>query len=219
MQGIFLHILADTLGSFAVIISTLLTMRNSWYGWDPIASSFITILILVSAYPLIKNTSKSLMGNMPDNIDYEIRELLRGITQLRGVVGYKAVKFYVYDAEGDGIAHEHTHDHSADEKHAHDHDHLDHHDMNLAQPCYPPGYTGSDPNHSDSDHSDRFPYAPLQVDKHHIYGTLHVYAAKGISVMDVYEKVDEYVRSRGFEMNLQIERHGAKPCWCTRKKT
>src|SRR5579871_3194471 len=41
MQGIFLHILADAMGSVAVIVSTLLTQYTGWMGWDPVASVFV----------------------------------------------------------------------------------------------------------------------------------------------------------------------------------
>ncbi|KAF2996422.1 putative zinc transporter msc2 [Curvularia kusanoi] len=56
MQGIFLHILADALGSVAVIISTLLTKYYGWSGWDPIASCIIAVLIFLSAIPLVKSS-------------------------------------------------------------------------------------------------------------------------------------------------------------------
>ena len=45
MHGIFLHILADTLGSVAVVISTVLVHYSGWSGYDPLASCFIAILI------------------------------------------------------------------------------------------------------------------------------------------------------------------------------
>ena len=41
MQGAFLHILADTLGSVGVIISTILMDQFGWQRADPIASIFI----------------------------------------------------------------------------------------------------------------------------------------------------------------------------------
>ena len=47
MQGAFLHILADTMGSVGVICSTILI---DWFGWqraDPIASIFIAVLTLL----------------------------------------------------------------------------------------------------------------------------------------------------------------------------
>ena len=46
MKGIFLHIMADALGSVGVVISTILTKYFSWDGFDPIASIIIATLIL-----------------------------------------------------------------------------------------------------------------------------------------------------------------------------
>jgi solute carrier family 30 (zinc transporter), member 5/7 len=56
MQGIFLHILADALGSVSVIISTLLIKYNSWNSWDPLASCIIAVLIFFSAILLVKSS-------------------------------------------------------------------------------------------------------------------------------------------------------------------
>jgi zinc transporter 5/7 len=44
-QGVFLHILADTLGSVGVIISSLLIRFFDWHIADPICSVIIALLI------------------------------------------------------------------------------------------------------------------------------------------------------------------------------
>lgn len=66
MQGVFLHIMADTLGSVGVIISTLLIDWFGWTGFDPIASMFIAVLIFLSVIPLIKDSAAVLMLEVPD---------------------------------------------------------------------------------------------------------------------------------------------------------
>ncbi|KAH9933332.1 cation efflux family-domain-containing protein [Fomitopsis serialis] len=53
MRGVFLHVMADTLGSVGVIASTLLIKYYGWTGFDPIASLFIAILIAASVIPLL----------------------------------------------------------------------------------------------------------------------------------------------------------------------
>ena len=45
--GIFLHILADTLGSVGVIISSTLIYLFDWMLADPICSMFIAVLIML----------------------------------------------------------------------------------------------------------------------------------------------------------------------------
>jgi hypothetical protein len=92
MQGIFLHILADALGSVAVIISTLLTKYYGWSGWDPIASCIIAILIFASAIPLVKSSGMRLMLSLPADAEYGIRNTLQELSSLRGVVGYTVPK-------------------------------------------------------------------------------------------------------------------------------
>lgn len=45
--GVFLHILADTLGSVGVIISSLLIYYFGWMIADPVCSMFIAVLITI----------------------------------------------------------------------------------------------------------------------------------------------------------------------------
>lgn len=45
--GIFLHILADTLGSVGVIVSSILIQAFGWMMADPVCSMFIAILIMI----------------------------------------------------------------------------------------------------------------------------------------------------------------------------
>lgn len=53
MYGVFLHILADTLGSIAVIISALMIKYYQIYVADPICCFGISTLILISVLPLL----------------------------------------------------------------------------------------------------------------------------------------------------------------------
>ena len=105
LHGIYLHILADTLGSAAVIVSTILTHFWAWSGWDPLASFLIAVLILLSSLPLVKSSARRLLLTVPPATEYSLRDTLSGITGLRGVVGYAAPKFWVDDrsvGEGGG---------------------------------------------------------------------------------------------------------------------
>ncbi|AEO55015.1 hypothetical protein MYCTH_2073485 [Thermothelomyces thermophilus ATCC 42464] len=99
MHGIYLHVLADTLGSAAVIVSTVLTHFWKWPGWDPLASFLIAVLILLSALPLVKSSARRLLLTIPPEIEYNLRDTLSGITGLRGVVGYAAPKFWLDDRD------------------------------------------------------------------------------------------------------------------------
>jgi len=69
MQGVFLHILADTLGSVGVIISAILMWAFGWMIADPICSMFIAILISLYVLALIKG---KLIGTRIPSIHYFI---------------------------------------------------------------------------------------------------------------------------------------------------
>ncbi|KAI0924021.1 hypothetical protein AcV5_009391 [Taiwanofungus camphoratus] len=66
MRGVFLHVMADTLGSVGVIVSTLLIQFYGWTGFDPIASLFIAVLIAASVIPLVIDTGKVLALDLAD---------------------------------------------------------------------------------------------------------------------------------------------------------
>ncbi len=95
MQGIFLHVMADTLGSAAVIVSTLLIYFFGWSGFDPLASCFIAILIFASAVPLVTSSARTLLLTVPADTEYDLREALAGLSDLRGVVSYAVPKFWL----------------------------------------------------------------------------------------------------------------------------
>lgn len=99
MHGIFLHVLADTLGSLAVMISTILIHFYGWSGFDPLASCLIAILIFASAIPLVTSSARTLLLTVPADTEFDLRETLSGISGLRGVVGYAVPKFWLEEGE------------------------------------------------------------------------------------------------------------------------
>jgi solute carrier family 30 (zinc transporter), member 5/7 len=60
MYGVFLHVLADTLGSVAVIISSIMIKYFDFYSADPICCFLISVLILGSAIPFTQQTGRVL---------------------------------------------------------------------------------------------------------------------------------------------------------------
>jgi zinc transporter 5/7 len=100
MQGIYLHVLADTLGSLSVIVSTVLTSFWGWAGWDPLASCFIAVLIFFSALPLVFSSARRLLLSVPEDVEYNLRNTLGGILQQRGVVSYSTPKMWIDDRTG-----------------------------------------------------------------------------------------------------------------------
>ena len=68
MHGIFLHVLADTLGSVGVIVSSIIIHFFQLFIFDALCSVFISLLIFMAVYPLITNTSKILLEQTPNHV-------------------------------------------------------------------------------------------------------------------------------------------------------
>ncbi|XP_073449129.1 zinc transporter 7 [Aquarana catesbeiana] len=85
LEGVFLHIVADALGSVGVIISTLLMQHYGWMIADPICSMLIALLIFISVIPLLKQSIGILMQRTPPALDYVLPECYQRVQQLQGV--------------------------------------------------------------------------------------------------------------------------------------
>lgn len=88
MQGVFLHVLADTLGSVFVIISTLLMQYFGWKWVDPLCSLILSMLICGSVYPLLLGSMATLSQGIPPETDDEYDHALQEILHLEGVLSY-----------------------------------------------------------------------------------------------------------------------------------
>nr|UJH94458.1 Cis4 [Starmerella bombicola] len=100
LHGIFLHIIADTMGSVGVIISTLLLKWTGWGGWDAVASMIISVLIFLSAAPFVKSSARSLLLGLKDKDEYKLRSLLDEIYKIDGLASFTVPKFW---DDGKGI--------------------------------------------------------------------------------------------------------------------
>ncbi|MCJ1381363.1 putative zinc transporter msc2 [Xylographa soralifera] len=103
MHGIFLHVLADTLGSVAVVFSTILIHYTGWAGFDPLASCLIAILIFASAVPLVTSSAKRLLLAVPEDTEFDLREALAGVGSLKGVMGVQVPRFWMGEGEEGGV--------------------------------------------------------------------------------------------------------------------
>eukprot|EP00794_Sanderia_malayensis_P009563 gene9563-10551_t len=89
MQGVFLHVVADTLGSVGVIISSLLIQQYNWYIADPICSLFIAVMIFMSVLPLLKQSSHVLLLKTPHDLKASVRDALIKVMHVPDVLSYK----------------------------------------------------------------------------------------------------------------------------------
>lgn len=99
MYGVWLHVLADALGSVGVIISSLL---NMWYGWhlaDPVASIAISLLILASVVPLVQATAGPLLSRVPPGMEGPLSRALDAVSRLPEVSRLEAPHFWKFHGE------------------------------------------------------------------------------------------------------------------------
>ncbi|QPG77290.1 hypothetical protein FOA43_004698 [Brettanomyces nanus] len=94
MHGIFLHIMADTLGSVGVVISTVMVKHFAWSIIDPLTSIFIGLLILLSSFPLLKSSSSNLLLSLEDGSAQQLKETLGQIRHISGVKSYTTPRFW-----------------------------------------------------------------------------------------------------------------------------
>lgn len=87
MEGIFLHVLADTMGSVGVVISTLLIKYKGWLVADPACSIFISIMIITSVIPLLRNSAEILLQRVPRPHEQDLKEAVNNIMEIQGVQG------------------------------------------------------------------------------------------------------------------------------------
>ena len=69
IRGAVLHVLGDLLGSIAAIVAALAIMKTGWNPIDPLLSALVAVLILRSAWVLIKDSAHILLEGAPAHID------------------------------------------------------------------------------------------------------------------------------------------------------
>ncbi|MCI1256697.1 MAG: cation diffusion facilitator family transporter [Corynebacterium provencense] len=69
MRGAYLHVLADLLGSVAVIVAALVIAVTGWTWVDPAASLLIALLILPRSWALLRTAGRVLMEQVPVSVD------------------------------------------------------------------------------------------------------------------------------------------------------
>eukprot|EP00053_Salpingoeca_punica_P018251 m.178412 g.178412 ORF g.178412 m.178412 type:complete len:442 (+) comp17393_c0_seq4:96-1421(+) len=94
MHGVFLHVLADTLGSVGVLTSSLLIDNFGLFIADPICSLLISFLIFASVIPLIQHSASVLLLRTPRAIQRHLPNALAKIQSVEGVLGIQEPHFW-----------------------------------------------------------------------------------------------------------------------------
>jgi cobalt-zinc-cadmium efflux system protein len=85
VEGAFLHVLGDLLGSIAVVGASALIIAFGWYVADPVFSVIIGLLILISSGRLLWKVSHVLIEGTPSHLD--LHQLCQRLEQEEGVTG------------------------------------------------------------------------------------------------------------------------------------
>ena len=89
VEGAFMHVIADLLGSVGVVISGILIWVFGWTLADPIVSVVIAILILISSWRLLAKVVHVLLEGTPEHIDvYQLcskLEAVEGVTLVHDI--------------------------------------------------------------------------------------------------------------------------------------
>lgn len=86
VQGAWLHVLTDALGSVGAMVAGGLIWAFGWAWADPAASILISVLVLYSSWALLKEAVAVLMEGAPGNVDVDqVREAIRAVPGVRAV--------------------------------------------------------------------------------------------------------------------------------------
>ncbi|RVD12803.1 MAG: cation transporter [Mesorhizobium sp.] len=72
MRGAILHVLGDLLGSAAAIAAALVILATGWTPIDPILSVLVSLLILYTAWSLMREAAHVLLEGVPPRLDRDL---------------------------------------------------------------------------------------------------------------------------------------------------
>lgn len=71
LRGAALHVLGDLLGSVAAIVAAVVIFQTGWTPIDPLLSLLVSVLILRSAWFILKRSAHILLEGTPDWLDLD----------------------------------------------------------------------------------------------------------------------------------------------------
>jgi cobalt-zinc-cadmium efflux system protein len=86
VRGAYLHVLGDLLGSVGAITAGIIVITTGWTAVDPLASVAIALLILFSAWRLVREATDVLLESAPAHVDLEAV-----LADLEGIEGLEEV--------------------------------------------------------------------------------------------------------------------------------
>jgi cobalt-zinc-cadmium efflux system protein len=101
IEGAYLEVLKDTLGSVGVVVVGVITSISEFYLIDPIISVGLAFYILPRTWSLMKKSINILMEGVPINISYD--EVKKTILQIKGVTGIFDIHIWTITSGMDAI--------------------------------------------------------------------------------------------------------------------
>ena len=101
VEGAFRHVMADLMGSVAVVISALVVITTGWVIIDPILSLLIAGLIVFSSRRLIWKTVNVLLEGTPEHID--LYSLCSDLEEIEGVTLVHDVHVWTISSNYDSL--------------------------------------------------------------------------------------------------------------------
>ncbi len=72
LRGALVHVMGDLLGSVAAIVAAIIILWTGWMPIDPLLSLLVALLILRSAWFVVRHSAHILLEGTPEDVDVEL---------------------------------------------------------------------------------------------------------------------------------------------------
>jgi cobalt-zinc-cadmium efflux system protein len=101
MEGYYLEVFKDTLGSIGVVVGGVIIFSTEFYLVDPIISICLALVIIPRIWSIMKRSINILMEGVPVDISYE--EVKKAILKIKGVTGVFDILIWTITSGMDAI--------------------------------------------------------------------------------------------------------------------